>query len=59
MLSFASAQYSIIPQADTFRFPVDVHLLGIEIRAVFFNLMSGGGGIYNTLGHYHHQNNTT
>lgn len=46
MISFASTRDSIILQADTFRFPVDVYSLNIEIRAFFFNLASGGGGIY-------------
>lgn len=56
MFTFASTQYIIIPQSDTFRFLVDIHLLGIEIRTVFSNLMSAEGGIYNASDHYHHHN---
>jgi len=58
VISFASIRDSIIPQADAFRFPVDVYSLNIEIRAFFFNLASGGRHLYGP-GHYHQKNDTT
>jgi hypothetical protein len=59
VISFASTRDIIIPQADTFRFPVDVHSLNIEIRAFFSNLVSGGGRHLYGPGHYHQKNDTT